>query len=218
MTLTPLAVLFDCDGVLVDSEGPTFDLLGRELADHALPLGRAEMEALFLGGTLPGLFVKARLMGATLPEDWVEGFYTRLYAHLAQGTALIPGVVDLLDRLDAAGIRYAVGSNGTGEKMQTTLGQHPATKARFGAHLYSGQTLGTPKPEPGLWLHAARALGVDAADCVVIDDSVPGCMAAARAGIRCLGFAEHDDGAALAETGAEVIHRLAEVPERIGIL
>ena len=64
MTATPDAVLFDCDGVLVDSEGPTFDLLSDELARHGLPLPRAEMEALFLGGTIPGLFHKARLLGA----------------------------------------------------------------------------------------------------------------------------------------------------------
>ncbi len=217
MTRTPKAVLFDCDGVLVDSEGPTFDLIQQELAAHGLPLEMAEMEALFLGGTVPGMFATARRLGASLPDTWVDTFYGRMFARLAEGTDLMPGVADLLDRLDAAGIVYAIGSNGTGEKMQITLGQHPHVLARFGGHLYSGQTLGTPKPEPGLWLHAARALGVEPADCVVIDDSPPGCMGAARAGIRCLGLAVHGDGAALAETGAEVILRLGEVPERLGL-
>ena len=102
-------------------------------------------------------------------------------------------------------------------RCRSHWGQHPATLARFRGHLYSGQALGTPKPEPGLWLHAARALGVDPDRCVVIDDSPAGCLGAARAGIRCLGLAEHGPGTALAETGAEVIHRLAEVPARIGL-
>jgi len=215
--MTPKAILFDCDGVLVDSEAIAFDLLAEDLAAYGLHLTRAEMEERFLGGTIGGLFTTARALGANLPDTWVDDFYTRMYARLAQGTALIDGVVEVLDALDAAGIVYAVGSNGSDQKMQITLGQHPAVMARLRGHLYSGQSLGCPKPEPGLWLHAARALGVDPADCVVIDDSPTGCIGAARAGMRCLGLAEHDDGARLAATGAEVIRSLRDISGKIGI-
>ena len=215
--MPPKAILFDCDGVLVDSEAAAFDLLATDLAQHGLHLTRAEMEQNFLGGTIGGLFTKARGLGAALPDDWVDDFYSRLYARLAKGTALIEGVADVLDALDAAGIAYAVGSNGSDQKMQITLGQHPGIMARLGGHLYSGQTLGCPKPDPGLWLHAAHALGVAPADCVVVDDSPTGCTAAARAGMRCLGLAEHDDGARLAATGAEVIHSLRAIPAKIGL-
>jgi HAD superfamily hydrolase (TIGR01509 family) len=216
--MTPKAILFDCDGVLVDSEATAFDLLAEDLAAHGLHLSRAEMEQKFLGGTIGGLFNAARGLGANLPDDWVDDFYARLYARLAAGTALIEGVVEVLDRLDAEGILYAVGSNGSDKKMQITLGQHPAVFARLKDHLYSGQALGCPKPDPGLWLHAARALGVDPAACVVIDDSPTGCTGAARANMRCLGLAEHDDGARLAATGAEVIHSLHEIPAMIGLV
>jgi HAD superfamily hydrolase (TIGR01509 family) len=215
--MPPKAILFDCDGVLVDSESTTFDLLTQEFADHGLHLTRAEMEQRFLGGTIGGLFTTARSLGATLPDTWVDDFYARLYVRLAQGTALIDGVIEVLEGLDTAGIPYAVGSNGSDQKMQITLGQHPAIMARLKGHLYSGQALGCPKPDPGLWLHAARALGVDPADCVVIDDSPTGCTGAARAGMRCLGLAEHDNGAKLAATGAEVIHNLREVLPKIGL-
>lgn len=215
--MTVRAVLFDCDGVLVDSESITFDLLATDLASHGLMLGRAAMEQQFLGGTIGGLYTKATALGATLPLDWVDDFYERLYARLALGTPIIEGVEPLLDRLDAAGITYAVGSNGSQRKMQITLGQHPGLFARLKDHLYSGQALGCPKPDPGLWLHAARALGVAPENCVVVDDSPTGCTAAVRAGIRCLGLAEHDNGARLAATGAEVIHALAELPERLGL-
>ncbi|MGB3278594.1 MAG: HAD-IA family hydrolase, partial [Pseudorhodobacter sp.] len=103
------------------------------------------------------------------------------------------------------------------QKMQITLGQHPRVMARLSGHLYSGQDLGCPKPDPGLWLHAARALGLDPAGCVVVDDSPTGCIGAARAGMRCLGLAEHDDGARLAATGAEVIHTLSDVAAKLGL-
>ncbi|MFY8147401.1 MAG: HAD family hydrolase, partial [Rhodobacter sp.] len=153
--MTPRAVIFDCDGVLVDSEPAAFDLLAEDLAAHGLVLRRAEMERIFIGGTIAGVHVRARSLGATLPDGWVAEFYERLYARLAEGTPLVPGVLDLLDTLDAAGIPYAVGSNGSDRKMQVTLGQHPGLLDRFGDRLFSGQTLGAPKPAPDLYLHAA---------------------------------------------------------------
>ena len=215
--MTPKAVLFDCDGVLVDSEATAFALLTADLAQYGLNLTQAEMEQRFLGGTIGGLFTTARGLGADLPDDWVDTFYARLYAALAQGTALIGGAQAVLDQLSSAGLVFAVGSNGSDQKMQITLGQHPAVLAHFKGHLYSGQSLGCPKPDPGLWLHAAAALAVEPSDCVVVEDSPTGCLGAVRAGIRCLGLAEHDDGARLASVGAEVIHSLREIPAKLGL-
>jgi HAD superfamily hydrolase (TIGR01509 family) len=215
--MTPKAVLFDCDGVLVDSEAAAFDLLTADLASHGLHLTRAEMETRFLGGTIGGLFTTARGLGADLPDDWVDTFYDRLYAKLAEGTALIDGAAEVLATLAQAGMVFAVGSNGSDQKMQITLGQHPDVLAHFKGHLYSGQSLGCPKPDPGLWLHAAAALGMAPAECVVIDDSPTGCLGAVRAGIRCLGLAEHDDGARLAGVGAEVIRSLHDIPAKLGL-
>lgn len=215
--LTPRAVIFDCDGVLVDSEAMTFDLLASDLQAHGLDLPRAEMERIFLGGTIPGGHLKARSLGARLPDDWVAGFYARLYALLAAGTPLVPDIPEVLDALEAAGIPFAVGSNGTDHKMQITLGQHPGLMARFGGRLFSGQTLGAPKPAPDLYLHAARALGCAPADCVVVEDSPLGARAAAAAGMRCFGFAPHGDGAGLAFEGAQVFHSMAELPGLFGL-
>jgi HAD superfamily hydrolase (TIGR01509 family) len=201
----------------VDSEATAFALLTADLAQYGLNLTQAEMEQRFLGGTIGGLFTTARGLGADLPDDWVDTFYARLYAALAQGTALIDGAQAVLDQLSSAGLVFAVGSNGSDQKMQITLGQHPAVLAHFKGHLYSGQSLGCPKPDPGLWLHAAAALAVEPSDCVVVEDSPTGCLGAVRAGIRCLGLAEHDDGARLASVGAEVIHSLREIPAKLGL-
>lgn len=215
--MTPQAVLFDCDGVIVDSEPIAFAILSADLARHGLPTDHAQINVLFLGGTVPDLFHKARALGATLPDDWVSDFYSRLYARLADGVPLVAGILAVLDRLDAAGIPYAIGSNGSDEKMRIMLGQHPGLIVRFRGHLYSGQTLGLPKPAPDLYLHAAKALGIAAAGCVVIEDSPTGARAARAAGMRCFGFAAHDDGAQLRAVGAEVFHEMADLPTLLGL-
>jgi HAD superfamily hydrolase (TIGR01509 family) len=175
------------------------------------------MEGLFTGGTIASLFRTARDLGARLPDDWVADFYERLYARLAEGTTLIPGILGVLDALDAAGIPYAVGSNGSDRKMQVTLGQHAGLIERFRGRLFSGQTLGAPKPAPDLYLHAARALGRAPAECVVIEDSRTGARAAAAAGIRCYGYVPHGDGAVMAAEGAIPFRRMADLPGLLGL-
>lgn len=211
------AVLFDCDGVITDSEPLAFEILSADLARHGLPMDHAQMFALFLGGTVPDLFDKARALGASLPDDWVTDFYSRLYARLADGVPLVPGILTVLDRLDTASIPYAIGSNGSDEKMRIMLGQHPGLIARFRGHLYSGQTLGRPKPAPDLYLHAAQALGVAAAHCVVIEDSPTGARAARAAGMTCFGFAADGDGAQLNAVGARVFHSMADLPALLSL-
>lgn len=214
--MIPSAVLFDCDGVLVDSEPMAFAILRQDLAGAGLTLDNAEMERLFLGGTVAGLFTRARALGADLPQGWVEDFYHRLYARLRAGVPLIPGVEAVLARLQAAGIPLAVGSNGSDEKMAITLGQHPSVRAVFGPHLYSGQTLGRPKPAPDLYLHCARQFGADPARAVVIEDSRTGARAARAAGMRCFGYAPKG-GEGLAAEGAHVFTDMANLPGLLGL-
>lgn len=218
MTL-PEAVLFDCDGVVVDSEGPTFSLFLQELAEHGLPLTLEEFEAEFLGGTVEMVARRARTAGARLPEDWVAGFYGRMYAMLADGVPLVEGVTDVLDRLDRARIPYAMGSNGSLEKMEITLGQH-GIEGRFRAIL-SGQALGNPKPAPDVYLQAAKACGVRPEACVVIEDSAQGARAGLAAGMRVLGFAAHGaetpSARQLNALGVPLFQRMAELPGLLGI-
>jgi HAD superfamily hydrolase (TIGR01509 family) len=210
----PAAVLFDCDGVIVDSEGPTFDLLISDFAARGLVLTRHELETNFIGGTIESIATKARAAGVDLPPDWVAVFYTRMFAMLAAGAPLIPGILTVFDWLDAAGIPYAVGSNGPPEKMQISLGQHGLIP-RFRAVL-SGQALGRPKPAPDVYLAAAAACGANPADCVVIEDSPSGAKAALSAGMRCLGFAEHGPDTpparGLVALGVPLFNSMAELP------
>jgi HAD superfamily hydrolase (TIGR01509 family) len=215
----PEAVLFDCDGVVVDSEGPAFSLFLKDLAQYGLPLTLQEFEAEYLGGTVEVVAQRARAAGARLPEDWVADFYDRMYAMLAAGVPLVEGVAGVLDRLDLAGIPYAIGSNGSLAKMEITLGQHGLIE-RFRVVL-SGQAIGHPKPAPDVYLQAAKACEARPEACEVIEDSATGAKAGLAAGMRVLGFAargaETPTARALTELGVPLFHRMADLPGFIGL-
>ncbi len=217
--MIPAAVLFDCDGVVVDSEAIAFDMLEQDLTQHGLPVAVTDLHKLFLGGTVRGLFETARQMGATLADDWPDTFYERLYARLRLGVDLVAGIEGVLAALDRAKIPFAMGSNGSGEKMQITLCQHPAVHQQFAGRMFSAQDIGAPKPLPDIYLYGAKMLGVNATDCVVIEDSSTGARAAAAAGMRCYGFAPKasDTAERLAAAGAHLFHDMRDLPGLLGI-
>jgi HAD superfamily hydrolase (TIGR01509 family) len=214
--MTPKAVLFDCDGVIVDSEPPTFRLLQEEFAAHGLDLDLHDLETGWAGATIEILAARAMGLGAKLPADWVPGFYARLNDRFRSGVPLIAGVTDVLDRLDAAGVRYAIGSNGPLAKMEVTLGQHGLAQ-RFHGHIHSGQALGAPKPAPDVYLQAAAGLGVMPQDCVVVEDSGNGALAARAAGMTCYGYAPLGDVTGLAAAGAILFAAMPDLPGLIGL-
>ncbi|WP_291729268.1 HAD family phosphatase [Leisingera sp. F5] len=214
---TPELVIFDCDGVLVDSEPASNQAMADNLARHGLVLTVEQSMAHFVGGTMAGVMAKARSLGADLPEDWIAEIYAETYARLEQGVPLTPGIPDLLARLDAHRIPVCVASNGSEEKMRITLGQNGLWDRFHPQAMFSAHSLGVAKPEPGLFLAAASHFGVQARDCLVIEDSSSGVIAAVRAGMRCLGFAPHGSGNRLAALGAEVFSDMAEVPALLSI-
>ncbi len=209
--MRPDGVIFDCDGVLVDSEAIAFDQMEADLGLYAPHLTRAQMETDLLGLTLAGVAAKATELGAALPSDWIEDFYARLYARLEQGAPLVPGVLTVLDALDAARIPYAIGSNGSPRKMEITLGQHPGLIGRFQGRIFSGQETPRPKPFPDLFLKAAASLNVSPTACVVVEDSPTGARAARAAGMRCMGYAPHGTAALKAE-GALTFKHMTDLP------
>ena len=215
----PAAVLFDCDGVIIDSEGLTATLLRDDLATHGLPLTRLAFEVDYVGGTIETVADRARRAGAMLPDDWVADIYRRLNAMLARDAALIPGILTVFDALDRAGVPYAVASNGPPDKMQITLGKYGLIP-RFRAVL-SGQALGRPKPAPDVYLAAAAACRAAPANCIVIEDSPTGARAALAAGIPCLGFSpegpDSPPARQLAALGIPLFEDMASLPARLGL-
>ncbi|WP_171101618.1 HAD family phosphatase [Ruegeria sp. HKCCD7255] len=207
-------VIFDCDGVLVDSEPITNQVLIANLNSYGLNLTIDDSYQLFVGGTMRGAGEVARQMGADLPEDWVDQIYAAIYGRLRQGVTVMPGVPDLLTALDQKEVPFCVASNGSPEKMGITLGQNDLLH-RFQDAMFSAHVLKTAKPDPDLFLTAARHF--DASAPVVIEDSVSGVTAAMRANMRCLAYAPEGGGEKLADLGAEVFRDMAEVPELLGI-
>ena len=218
--MPPKLVIFDCDGVLVDSEPITNAALAREMTEAGLPMTTEQSIELFVGGTVKGVYDKALSMGANLPDDWVAGFYDRMIAALAAEVEVIPGIAAVLDRLAAAGIPHCVASNGPMRKMEATLGRTGLLDrlgGMQGGRLFSAHDVGVAKPDPGLFLHAAGAFATAPTDCIVVEDSGSGARAAKAAGMRCLGYTADTPAEKLAPHGATPFADMAELPALLGL-
>lgn len=187
MRFPPDLVIFDCDGVLVDSEPLTNRVIRDDLATRGLDLPIEDVNTLFVGGTMMAVRDQAREMGAVLPDTWVEDIYVDMYDVLERNVQLVPGVPEVLDFLDTKGIPYAVGSNGRHRKMDITL-TRTGLAARLQGRIFSREDVQNPKPAPDLYLKVAAEMGVEPSRAVVVEDSPSGARAAQAAGIFCFGF------------------------------
>lgn len=213
--MIPKLVIFDCDGVLVDSEPATDRAMAANLARYGLNLSEDQVHQLFVGGTIKGAGEEAQRRGANLPENWVDEMYAEMFAVLRQGVDVLPGVIDLLDRIDAQGIKTAVASNGPVAKMEITL---PPVHLwdRFRGRIYSGHDHGA-KPAPDMILKIMADAGVTADETVMIDDSMAGCMAAVNAGVQALGFVADGDKTRFDGTTIEPVAHMDDIAGLIGL-
>ena len=183
------AVIFDLDGVLVDSEPLSLGVLADEM--RALGIADATPEEVgrqFLGVSLPVIraYVADRL-GRPVPEAFVERFEDRLLAIYPEKLRVIDGVPALLDQLQDAGIGMAIATGGSLRRMGETL-RVSGLDRWFQGRAFSADQVAQGKPAPDLFLLAARELGVDPKDCVILEDSPHGVTGALRAGARAVGF------------------------------
>jgi HAD superfamily hydrolase (TIGR01509 family) len=215
---TPLQlVIFDCDGVLVDSEGLANRVVADELTQLGWPMTPQEANDQFLGRSLADMLpIIQRNLGRAVPTDWPKRLTDRLVQAMAQEVEAIPGAVDALQGVTRLGLPWRVASNSSHAEMRVKF-------SRIGvAHLMTGRVhsfddVRQGKPAPDLFLAAAAAAGVPPAACVVVEDSVPGSTAARAAGMDCLGYAAHDDGAALWAVGASPFHSMFDLPDLIAL-
>jgi HAD superfamily hydrolase (TIGR01509 family) len=179
-------VIFDCDGVLVDSERISVRLEVTLLAELGWELTEVEIAERFLGRTDRYMIeqIEAHL-GRSLPPGWPEEAALRYREALAVELRPVDGVVEALDRIE---VPTCVASSGSHDKMAFTLGL-TGLYPRFEGRIFSSSEVANGKPAPDLFLHAARQLGVEPAHCVVVEDSPAGVAAARNAGMRALGYA-----------------------------
>ena len=215
-----MLVIFDCDGVLVDSEPLSNRCFTDALNREGLGWDVAETMRRLMGRSMKSCIeiVEAEL-GRKVPADFVERLQDRTFACFReQGVHAVSGVVAALDVLESAGTLTCVASSGDHVKMRLTLGS-AGLWDRFDGRIFSATQVARGKPAPDLFLFAAERMGVQPADSVVIEDSSAGAQAARAAGMRVFGYvgAAHTDRAGLVEAGATVFDDMRRLPALIGV-
>jgi HAD superfamily hydrolase (TIGR01509 family) len=206
-------VIFDCDGVLVDSEPIAARLTAEAVSELGWAMSAELAKAEFLGDTFGNIIrrVEERI-GRPVPSDWPARSQSNLKAALERELTPVRGVRQTIERLLSAGYTLAVGSQGTHDKMQLTLGV-TGLLPFFEGRIFSATQVEHPKPAPDLFLLAASSLGFAPAQTTVIEDSTRGVKAALAAGMRVLGYTASVGRDAIVAAGAEPVDDLTLVPE-----
>lgn len=181
-------VIFDCDGVLVDSERLSIRLDAVLLAQLGWPMPETEIVERFVGRTEAAMRAEIEAhLGRDVGPEWeaFSGEYLRLFAAELRP---VDGVAAAVDAIQAAGYATCVASSGEHEKIRRNLAL-TGLRERFGERIFSGEDVEHGKPAPDLFLHAAAAMGVAPARCAVIEDSRHGVAAARAAGMWAFAYA-----------------------------
>ncbi len=200
-------VIFDCDGVLVDSEVISCRVHAEALTRHGYPITAEQVRARFLGRSARDANSEIeRELGRALPAAYDDDRRTALLDALAQSVEAIPHVHDALT---AIGRRMCVASSGAHDKIFTTLSR-AGLYDRFAPHIFSAMQVKASKPAPDLFLLAAAEMAVAPSRCLVIEDSVSGVTAARAAGMGVIGFTggshcRTGDDRPLRDAGAAVV-------------
>lgn len=202
-------MIFDCDGVLVDTEIVSNTVLGRLLTEAGLPTTLEDCMRDFRGRSIASvLTIAERRFGGPLPFDVGARYYADVEAVFVRELEPVPGVIDALDRI---ALPSCVASSGPHHKMAVTL-RTTGLWERFEGRIFSATEVARGKPAPDLFLHAAASMGFDPASTAVVEDSLPGIEAAVAAGMRALAFTRHSDAAELAAAGGEPFDDMAALP------
>jgi len=211
-------VIFDCDGVLVDTERAANKSLSDRLKLLGLDISYEACRRRFVGRSLKSVQVEVEAeLGRNLGDDWhvmVEREEIEVFRHT---TEAIVGVEAQVIRLRDEDIPHCVASSGRIEKMHATLGSAGLLPLLKDV-LFSATMVERGKPAPDLFLHAASEMGHAPETCIVIEDSLPGVQAGVAAGMQVLGYAGDPltDKAALEDAGATVFGEMGRLPALLG--
>ena len=212
-------VIFDCDGVLVDSEAIANATLAAALSEWGLAITGAEARARWIGRSMKSVGIELRAeLGDRLPDGWLEEVEARDFALFRERLEAVPHVRGAVEAVQAAGLATCVASSGSHAKMEVTLGV-TGLRPLFEGRVFSAREVARGKPHPDLFLYAAARMGVPAERAVVIEDSPAGVAGAVAAGMRVLGYAGDalTEREALAAAGAGLFDDMRDGPRLLGL-
>jgi len=214
--MRPPHLIFDCDGVLVDSEPLSMRVDVRILAENGVTMSEDEAHRRFVGRTFAAMLDEiSREFGVSFPADASDQKDLRLLRLYETDLRAVPGVESALEALGPQ--HFSVASNSPYERVETALRITHLTRF-FGNRITTFEHVARGKPEPDVFIEAARRAGFAPQDCIVVEDSVTGVTAAQRAGCRVLGFTgthphPGEQGQKLMEAGAaRVFSHMGELP------
>lgn len=192
-------VIFDNDGVLVDSEPLANRILAAYLTELGYPTTYEESLRDYMGSAVHRVHDLIRERhGRTLPPDFNETLHTRTFDAFRRELRPVTGMADVLAELEASAVPYCLASSAGHERIRVALHTTGLAGSFSDERIFSSQDVGRGKPAPDLFLHAANAMGVDPRRCAVVEDSPLGVRAAVAAGMDVYGFARMTPSAALA--------------------
>ena len=197
-------IIFDCDGVLVDSERITNEVFARVLNETCgFSLSLDDMLQTFVGhSTAQCMKIVEGMLGEKPPDELEQKFKNEINVALKSSVTAVNGIAKAISDISFASIAYCVASSGSYEKMHTTLGKTNLLQF-FEGKLYSTSDVKLGKPFPDIYLYAAQSMGVsDPSKCLVIEDSPLGVKGGVAAGMTVFAYSELMDKNKLIKAGA----------------
>lgn len=199
--ILPDLVIFDCDGVLIDSEVLANEAFAKSLQKLGVPLTLEDSLKQFVGVSWLGCAAQIEAQyGIKIPDDFWDKMRALEFKFFQEKLEPIPGVMDVLDNLS---VKKCVASSSGPRTLEYTLGLTGIWE-RFAPHVFSGHQVQKGKPAPDLFLFAANQMNARPEGCLVIEDSVPGVRAAKAANMRVYGFT---GGSHCSPTHAEALYQ-----------
>jgi len=207
-------IIFDCDGVLVDTETIMISVLLEMAAIPGAQIDIEEAVKLFSGRQiLETIKMLEEIAGTPFPEDFEQHFRQRAYDEFKRKVKPVEGVVDLLRTIS---VPYCVASSGPREKIELNLKLTGILPFFDAARIFSSYEIGSWKPDPGIFLHAASKMNFLPSQCIVIEDSLAGVEAGVRGGFRVFALTNGHNKEELAERCAIVFNKMSELPQLLG--
>lgn len=206
-------IIFDCDGVLVDSEEISIRALVMCLKDCGVIRNEKQFDPRSYKGAKLAVILEAieRESQSKLPANFESTYRRKMGDLFATELKPVEGIAEALSKIPYA---ICVASSGPVEKIKRSL-ELTSLLDRFGENLFSSYAVGSWKPEPGIFLHAAKQMGASPENCIVVEDAVLGIEAAVRAGMKPLAYVPDGDESEYLKNGADVFNAMTALPDLI---